>query len=162
MPSESTENYLTELLRLEERGVRATTSELADRLAVARPSVSGMLERLAEDGFVVRERYRPVRLTRRGRAAARRVLHRHRLIETFLVDILGLPADRVHAEAHRLEHAMSDEVVQRLDRWLGHPRHDPHGTPIPRPGNRAGGGPRRCKPDPDVPESHPNDKETTP
>ncbi len=161
MLTESTENYLTELLRLEERGVRATTSELAHRLAVARPSVTGMLKRLAGEGLVVHERYRPVRLTGRGRDAARRVLHRHRLIETFLVDVLGLPADRVHAEAHRLEHAMSEEVVQRLDRWLGHPRHDPHGTPIPRPANRPAGAPHRCMPGPDVPESPANDKETT-
>jgi DtxR family Mn-dependent transcriptional regulator len=64
------------------------------------------------------------------------VLRRHRLVETFLVNVLGLAPDRVHAEAHRLEHALSDEVVERLDRWLGRPHLDPHGSPIP-PAARA-------------------------
>ncbi len=145
MLTESTENYLTELLRLEEREVPATTSELAARLGVARPSVTGMIKRLAAAGLVVHERYRGIGLTGSGRRAARCVLRRHRLIETFLATVLGVPADRVHAEAHRLEHAMSEDVVDRLDRWLGQPSHDPHGTPIPG----------RCAPGANVPESHP-------
>jgi DtxR family Mn-dependent transcriptional regulator len=74
-----------------------------------------------------------VRLTGRGRTEALRVIRRHRLVETFLVDVLGMPPDAVHQEAHRLEHALSDEVVERLDAWLGRPARDPHGQPIPGP-----------------------------
>jgi DtxR family Mn-dependent transcriptional regulator len=137
MLSEAVENYLSAILRLEDAGQAATTSALADHLRVARPSVTGMLKRLAGDGLVTHQRYRGVRLTGRGRRAAQQVLRRHRLVETFLVTILGMPADRVHAEAHRLEHALSDEVVDRLDAWLGRPDHDPHGSPIPGPQRAA-------------------------
>ena len=120
MLTESVENYLTAILRLEDAGGgAATTSALADRLDVARPSVTGMLKRLAGEDLVAHERYRGVRLTGRGRQLALQVIRRHRLVETFLVDILGMPADAVHQEAHRLEHALSDEVVDRLDAWLG-------------------------------------------
>lgn len=131
MHSESVENYLTEILRLEEAGTAATTGALAERLGVSRPSVTGMLQRLDETGLLVYERYRATALTRRGRRVARSVVRRHRLVETFLVDVLGMSPDRVHAEAHRLEHALSDEVIERLDDWLGRPTKDPHGSPIP-------------------------------
>ncbi|MBD3221298.1 metal-dependent transcriptional regulator [bacterium] len=133
MFSEAVENYLTEILRLEEHAGRGAVSPsaLADRLAVARPSVTGMLQRLADDDLVRYAPYRGVRLTRRGRRTARQMLRRHRLVETFLVRALGMPADRVHDEAHRWEHALSDDAVDRLDRWLGRPEADPHGTPIP-------------------------------
>jgi len=138
MLTEAVENYLTAILRLEDQGGAATTSALAERLEVARPSVTGMLKRLAIDGLVTHERYRGVRLTDRGRVAALQVIRRHRLVETFLVDTLGMPADKVHVEAHRLEHALSDEVVDRLDAWLGRPTTDPHGQPIPGPTDLEG------------------------
>ena len=133
MLTEAVENYLTAILRLEESGAAVTTSTLAEHLAVARPSVTGMLKRLAVEGLVTHERYRGAQLTTAGRCAASDVIRRHRLVETFLVTVLGMAADRVHAEAHRLEHALSDEVVDRLDAWLGRPEYDPHGQPIPGP-----------------------------
>ena len=137
MHSEAVENYLTAILRREEAtGEAVATSDLADRLRVARPSVTGMLKRLAADGLVRHEPYRGVRLTGTGRRVALGVIRRHRLVETFLVTVLGMPADAVHDEAHRLEHALSDEVVERLDAWLGRPQHDPHGQPIPGPHRR--------------------------
>jgi len=131
--TEAVENYLTAILRLEESGAAATTSALAVHLAVARPSVTGMLKRLAVDGLVTHQRYRGAQLTTAGRRAACAVIRRHRLMETFLVTVLGMATDQVHAEAHRLEHALSDEVVERLDAWLGRPERDPHGQPIPGP-----------------------------
>jgi DtxR family Mn-dependent transcriptional regulator len=134
MLSESVENYLTEILRLEESAEPATTSVLARRLAVARPSVTGMVKRLAADGFILHERYKAVRLTPRGRRAGRAVIRRHRIVETFLVDVLEMSPDSVHEEANRLEHALSEEVIDRLDAWLGRPTRDPHGKPIPGPG----------------------------
>ena len=144
MPTEATENYLAEILRLEESGTPATTGALADRLGVARPSVTGMLKKLARDDLVSRRPYQDAQLTPRGRRIAQRMLRRHRLVEMFLVDTLGLEPDRVHAEAHRIEHALSDEVVDRLDDWLGNPTVDPHGTPIPpRDSGDAGSVPTR-------------------
>lgn len=131
--TEAVENYLTEILRLEEADTPASTSVLADRLGVARPSVTGMLKRLASDRLLVHEPYRAVVLTRRGRKAARAVVRRHRIVETFLVDVLKMSPDKVHPEAHRLEHALSDEVLERLFAFLGSPEHDPHGSPIPGP-----------------------------
>lgn len=132
MLSESAENYLTAILRLEEAGDDATTSVLAERLGVARPSVTEMIKRLDADGLVAHQRYHGARLTDEGRLRARAVIRRHRLVETFLVDILRMPPDQVHQEAHRLEHALSDAVIDRLDDWLGRPGHDPHGQPIPQ------------------------------
>jgi DtxR family Mn-dependent transcriptional regulator len=140
--SESTENYLTALLRLEEAGEAATTTVLARRLDVAPASVTGMLKKLADADLVTHRRYRGATLTPRGRRAAGAVLRRHRLVETFLVRALGFPRERVHAEAHRWEHAVSEEAVERIDSWLGHPRRDPHGAAIP-PG--AGRSPREYR-----------------
>lgn len=131
MLTESTADYLTEILRLEEAGEPASTSVLARRLQVSRPSVSGMLRRLADDRLITYAPYQRACLTDRGRRRARAMLRRHRLVETFLVRALDMPADQVHAEAHRWEHALSDDAVDRLDRWLGNPAADPHGTPIP-------------------------------
>lgn len=133
MLSESVENYLTEILRLEEADSPATTSVLAQRLDVARPSVTGMVKKLALDGFIHHELYKAVRLTPAGRQAGLAVIRRHRIVETFLVDTLGMGPDQVHDEANRLEHAMSEEVIDRLDALLGRPARDPHGKPIPGP-----------------------------
>ncbi|MBM4118826.1 metal-dependent transcriptional regulator [bacterium] len=129
---EAREDYLTALLRLGECGGAVSTTALAARLGVAPASATGMLKTLAREGLVAHERYRGAQLSPLGRERALAVVRRHRLVETFLVGTLGLPADRVHAEAHRLEHALSDEVVERLDHWLGRPERDPHGSPIPR------------------------------
>ncbi len=131
MLSESVADYLTDILRLEESGQVASTSELADRLQVARPSVTGMLKRMADDKLVIYEPYRGVTLTGLGRRQARVMLRRHRLVETFLVRALGMAPDRVHDEAHRWEHAVSDDAIERIDHWLGRPKVDPHGTVIP-------------------------------
>lgn len=133
MLTEAIENYLTEILKLEEASGSATTSVLAERLAVARPSVTGMLKRLADEGLVEHRPYRNARLTDRGHRAALEVRRRHRLVETFLVTTLGMDPDGVHEEAHRWEHVISPEVLDRLDSFLGRPECCPHGSPIPRP-----------------------------
>lgn len=121
------------------RGGRASTSALAEHLSVAASSVSGMLGRLQAQGWVTYERYKGAALTPQGVAEALRLLRRHRLIETFLIDYLGYTWDEVHAEAEALEHAVSDRFTERLAQRLGHPTHDPHGDPIP---TRDGGLPR--------------------
>jgi len=129
--TEPVEDYLKAVYELELAGDAAATTTLAQRLGVAPASVSGMVRRLAEQGYVAHERYRGVRLTDRGRRAALRTLRRHRVIEAYLATALGYAWDRVHAEAERLEHAASDELIDRMAAALGEPTVDPHGAPIP-------------------------------
>lgn len=112
-------------------GAAVTTNDLAHRLALAAASVTGMVKRLAGQGLIDHARYRGVRLTEQGRRTALRTLRRHRVIETYLVSALGFGWDRVHEEAERLEHAASDELVDRMAAALGNPAVDPHGAPIP-------------------------------
>jgi DtxR family Mn-dependent transcriptional regulator len=125
------EDYLKVIYDLERDSGAAATNDIAQRLAVAPASVSGMIRRLAEQGLVSHEPYRGVRLTDLGRRAALRTLRRHRIIETYLTQVLGYAWDRVHDEAERLEHAASDELIERMSAALGQPVVDPHGAPIP-------------------------------
>lgn len=135
VPSRAVEDYLKVIHELESAFGSAPTSDIAARLAVAPASVSGMVQRLALQGWLEYERYRGVRLTARGRRAALRTLRRHRVIEAYLVTVLGYTWDTVHAEAERLEHAASESLVDRMAAALGDPAHDPHGAPIPRRGD---------------------------
>lgn len=129
----SAEDYLKAIYHLTESGNAASTNELAQVLDLAPASVSGMLRRLAEQGLVEHEPYRGVTLAREGRRVALRMLRRHRLIEAYLVAHLGYTWDTVHDEAERLEHAVSDALVERMAKVLGNPLEDPHGDPIPGP-----------------------------
>lgn len=109
----------------------ASTNELSERLSVSPASVSSMLVRLPKMGFADYEPYHGASLTERGRGEALRLVRRHRLIETFLLEHLGYPLTDLHDEAEMLEHVVSDEFTERLAQLLGHPRRDPHGDPIP-------------------------------
>lgn len=129
----SAEDYLKAIYHLTEHGEPASTNELAQVLDLAPASVSGMLRRLAEQGLVEHEPYRGVTLAREGKRVALRMLRRHRLIEAYLVAHLGYTWDTVHDEAERLEHAVSDTLVERMAKVLGNPLEDPHGDPIPGP-----------------------------
>ncbi|MFY9779299.1 MAG: metal-dependent transcriptional regulator [Candidatus Baltobacteraceae bacterium] len=129
--AESTEEYLEAIYRLEREGPGVSTSALASALGVAPASVSGMLKKLAADGLVDHRARGEAKLTRRGLEIAVRVIRRHRLAECFLTQFLGLTWDEVHAEACRLEHAISDRVEERLVTLLGDPKVCPHGHPIP-------------------------------
>jgi DtxR family Mn-dependent transcriptional regulator len=125
------EDYLKAIYDLELLGEPASTNDIADRLAISPASVSGMVRRLADQGLITHEPYRGVRLTDEGRTAALRTLRRHRILECYLTEVLGYPWDRVHDEAERLEHAASEELIERMAAALGNPIHDPHGAPIP-------------------------------
>ncbi len=127
----SVEDYLKAIYDLERAGEPAATTALASRLGVAPASVTGMVRRLAEAGLLTHERYRGARLTPQGRSAALRTLRRHRVIEAYLVRALGYRWDEVDPEAERLEHAASDEMVNRMAAAIGEPTSDPHGAPIP-------------------------------
>jgi DtxR family Mn-dependent transcriptional regulator len=129
--SPSVEDYLKAIYYLSEGGGSATTSGIAERLEHSPAAVTGMVKRLAESGHLRHEPYRGVRLTPAGRRAALAVVRRHRLIESYLIRKLGYDWASVHAEAERLEHAASDDLIQRMAAALGQPRYDPHGSPIP-------------------------------
>src|SRR5687768_13453216 len=131
-PSPSVGDYLKAVWELAaDSGDAASTKGVAARLSVSSASVSNMFARLQEMGLVRYERYRGATLTDRGREEALRLVRRHRLIETFLLEHLGYDWQEVHDEAERLEHAVSDEFTERLAELLGHPERDPHGAPIP-------------------------------
>jgi DtxR family Mn-dependent transcriptional regulator len=129
--SRSVEDYLKTIYHLSSQGGFASTSEIAASLAVAAPSVSGMIRRLSETGLIEHVPYRGVQLTNQGRRAALKMIRRHRVIELYLTQRLGYDWDGVHDEADRLEHAVSDELIERMSGALGDPRYDPHGAPIP-------------------------------
>jgi DtxR family Mn-dependent transcriptional regulator len=127
------QDYLKEIHGL--GGVEGTVSpnDIAERLGVRAPSVTGMLKRLAEAGWISYEPGRGARLTEQGVAQARRVIRRHRLVELFLTRVLGLDWSEVDTEAEALEHAISPRLEQALAAYLGEPLEDPHGHPIPTP-----------------------------
>lgn len=125
------EDYLKAIYAFERDGHAAATNDIAQRLSIAPASVSGMVQRLADQGLVAYERYRGVRLTAAGRRAALRTLRRHRVIEAYLVHALGYGWDSVHEEAERLEHSASDILIDRMAAAIGEPVTDPHGAPIP-------------------------------
>ncbi|MBA3559067.1 MAG: metal-dependent transcriptional regulator [Gemmatimonadaceae bacterium] len=125
------EDYLKVIYEIERASGAAATTDIALRLAIAPASVSGMVRRLADQGLVDHERYHGVRLTDEGRRVALRMLRRHRVIEAYLTRALGYEWDRVHDEAERLEHAASDELIDRMESAIGTPGVDPHGAPIP-------------------------------
>jgi DtxR family transcriptional regulator, Mn-dependent transcriptional regulator len=127
----SVEDYLKAIYQLSPEGRPASTSEIAHLLALSAPSVTGMVKRLSEHGLLEHIPYRGVQLTEEGRRAALRMVRRHRLIEAYLVEFLGYSWDTVHPEAERLEHAVSDTMIERMSAALGDPAVDPHGDPIP-------------------------------
>jgi DtxR family transcriptional regulator, Mn-dependent transcriptional regulator len=129
-PSVSVGDYVKAIWEVAGSGA-ASTKDVAERLSIAPPSVTNMFARLQEMGLVEYERYRGASLTELGRGEALRLVRRHRLIETFLLEHLGYSWEEVHEEAERLEHAVSDGFTERLAEFLGHPDHDPHGGPIP-------------------------------
>jgi DtxR family Mn-dependent transcriptional regulator len=133
-PSSSVGDYLKAIWELSEEGAAegaASTTGVAERLSFSAASVSNMFGRLREMGLAEYERYHGATLTEEGRAEALRLLRRHRLIETFLVECLGYSWENVHEQAESMEHLVTDDFTERLAAFLGHPAQDPHGDPIP-------------------------------
>jgi DtxR family Mn-dependent transcriptional regulator len=129
--SRSQQDYLKALYALAPGGDPVPTSRLAAQLAVSAPSVTNMLARLADERLVSHSPRAGARLTARGRREALTMVRRHRILETFLVRVLGLDWSKVHDDAEVLEHHISDHVLEAIDRLMGHPHEDPHGHPIP-------------------------------
>ena len=133
MASITVENYLKRLYSEQQRagGELVSMGRLASAMGVVPGTVTTMVKALADSGLVTYEPREGVRLTRGGEQLALHVLRRHRLVELFLVKVLGLDWSEVHEEADELEHAISDKVLERIDQYLGRPSADPHGDPIP-------------------------------
>ena len=129
--SAAVQDYVREIYKLQTESGHVKTSTLAQRMGVAPPSATAMMKKLASYGLVDHELYRGVRLTRTGERIALELLRHHRLLELYLVRTLDLGIDAVHAEADRLEHALSERLEDRIDKALGSPTQDPHGDPIP-------------------------------
>jgi DtxR family Mn-dependent transcriptional regulator len=129
--SRSKEDYLKALYTLGLEGDQVGTSSLAARLSVSPPSVTDMLGRLAREGLVTHKPRGGSHLTPKGTREAMSTIRRHRILETFLVRVLGLDWSDVHEDAEVLEHHISDRVLEAIDRLIGHPAEDPHGHPIP-------------------------------
>jgi DtxR family Mn-dependent transcriptional regulator len=135
------EDYLECIFELEESGVPPMRARLVERLGVSAPSVSETVARLEREGLVSLDDSRVIRLTPQGQHAATAVMRRHRLAERLLVDVLKVPWHQVHEEAHRLEHAISDNLEVHLVALLGDPGTCPHGNPIPGSSNAVDPGP---------------------
>jgi DtxR family transcriptional regulator, Mn-dependent transcriptional regulator len=124
------EDYVRAIYILNKNEEGAGVTQIAKRLKLSKSTVSERIKELVRDGLAVAPLYAEVTLTTKGAAIGKKLTYKHRLIEVFLHETLKMPKDQVHAEAERLEHAFSDEAIKRLDVFLKHPTHDPHGSPI--------------------------------
>ncbi len=131
MISPTIEDYLKAIYKLQKGKDKVTTSAIAERLQLSNATVTSMIKKLAKQKFVKHISYHGVVLTDAGEKVAVKVIRRHRLVELFLKEILKLEWDKVHDEAEKLEHYISDEILDSIDRVLGYPKADPHGDPIP-------------------------------
>jgi DtxR family Mn-dependent transcriptional regulator len=125
------EDYLKAIFKLLEQREQVSTSALADHMGVAPASATNMCKKLAELKLLVYEPYYGVKFTPAGQKLVLEIVRHHRLIELYLAEALGVPWDRVHEEAARMEHVISEDLEERMAAALGHPRFDPHGAPIP-------------------------------
>src|SRR6266700_2001366 len=151
--TQSQEDYLKALYHLHGDTRPVPTRELAQRLGISSPSVSEMVGRLVTQGLVEHDRYRGQQLTREGRKVALELVRHHRLLEMFLVQVLGYSWDEVHEEAERLEHVISERMEQRIFELLGRPELDPHGHVIPTLGGKVRSVSHRA-----LSDSHPGEK----
>jgi len=126
------EDYLRGLYILEEEKGHIKSIDLAHYLNVSKPSVSEMVQELDKDGLISYRKYSKLKFTSKGKRIARKLTSKHRLIELFLKNTLKINSKNIHQEAHRLEHAFSDESITKLRKLLGNPKKDPHGKPIPQ------------------------------
>ena len=124
--------YLATIQKLSSYGNKVTTSALAERMHVSPAAASSMLRRLEESGFAERSTTDGITLTEQGRLAAVQLIRRHRLLEVFLIKVMGYTWDQVDVEAHKLQHSISSYFEERMDELCGYPTHCPHGDPIPR------------------------------
>lgn len=131
MNSQSEEDYLKAIYHLEMDYDSISTNSVADYLNMKPSSITDMLKKLADKKYINYQKYKGSSLTRKGKLIALSIIRKHRLWETFLVEKLGFGWDQVHLIAEQLEHIKSEELIENLDDFLGNPKYDPHGDPIP-------------------------------
>lgn len=129
--SANQEDYLKIIWRLEQEQTKATSKTVATELSLTPPTVLAMYRQLEKEQLIAYNRSDGARLTNQGENKARKLVRKHRLIEAFLETVLGMDEQHVHDEAEKLEHAISDQLMYRIDNYLGFPTHDPHGSSIP-------------------------------
>lgn len=131
MLSQAVEDYLKTIYKIEAAEGSASTSEIARRMEVAPASATAMIKRLSDMGLVKHKSYRGATLTEAGNKIALEIIRHHRLLETYLREVMGYPWEKMHEEAEHLEHHISEDFEDKIDQILGFPTHDPHGDPIP-------------------------------
>ncbi len=129
--NKSLEDYLKNIYTIQLVSGRVTTSLLAEKLNISPAAVSEMISKLSKNGYIKNVPYKGFELTRKGEVIAINLVRKHRIWEVFLLEYLKYPWEKVHSEAENLEHASSDELILRLDKFLDFPKFDPHGHPIP-------------------------------
>lgn len=131
MENISKEDYLSTIYKFRDENGEIKPNLIAESLEISNAAVTDMLRRLSKDGFVIYKKYKGIKLTSEGENYAKNMIRRHRIWETFLHQVLGMPWDKVHDEAEKLEHSSSDELINRIEEFLNYPESDPHGYPIP-------------------------------
>lgn len=131
MKNISKEDYLSVIYKSADDKGEIKANQIAESLNISAAAVTDMLRKLSKDGYVNYKRYKGTKLTKSGEDYARSMVRRHRIWELFLHQIVGLPWDKVHNEAHNLEHSASDELINKMEEMLDFPEYDPHGDPIP-------------------------------
>lgn len=129
--NKSLEDYLKNIYSIQHTYGKVTTSNLAEKLSISASAVSDMISKLSKTGYIKNIPYKGFELTKKGEAIALNLVRKHRIWEVFLVEQLNYPWENVHNEAENLEHASSDELISRLEKFLEYPKYDPHGHPIP-------------------------------
>ncbi|MXV38927.1 winged helix-turn-helix transcriptional regulator [Flavobacteriaceae bacterium Ap0902] len=131
MASQTKENYIKTIYHLHQKNEEISLSDIGEELGVSKPTVNNMIKKLKEEGFVDYQKYKPIKITPRGKKFAAEIVRRHRLSEMFLTEIMGFGWEEVHEIAEELEHINPEKLFDRMDEMLGYPNVDPHGSPIP-------------------------------
>ncbi len=127
----SKEDYLSAIYKYQNQDGEIKANKIAEKLQISNAAVTDMLKKLSKDGYIEYKKYKGIRLTEEGEQYARNMVRRHRIWEVFLNQVVGFPWNKVHDEAHMLEHSSSDELIDRMEEMLDFPEYDPHGDPIP-------------------------------
>jgi len=131
MATQTKENYLKAIYFLQQKNEEVTLTELGKMMGLSKPTVNNMVKKLTKNGWINYEKYKPIKLSKKGHKAAALIVRKHRLTEMFLVQIMGFGWEEVHMIAEEMEHLKSEQFFDRMDEILGHPTIDPHGSPIP-------------------------------
>lgn len=131
MASNIKENYIKALFYLHQKSEDISLSELGEELNVSKPTANEMIKKLQQEGIVISKKYKPIKITEKGKQSAAEIIRKHRLSEMFLLQVMKFGWEEVHEIAEDLEHIKTDKFFDRMDELMGFPKTDPHGSPIP-------------------------------